>query len=95
MNIDEFQLGEQLRILAIQPGLRNINPVVNQIKKQLPKGTKLISAGRKNTDIVMSGLIRVKRKRGQIKDLIKKIDFMAHPTHQILVWQSMNPHLLR
>ena len=64
-----------MRILAISPGLRDINPVVNQIKKQLPEGTKIISAGRKNTDIVMSGLIRVRRKHGQIKDLIKEDRF--------------------
>ena len=75
MKINEIQLGEPLRILAMQPGLRNINLVTNQIKILLPEGTKLISAGRKNTDIVMSGLIRVKRKRGQIKDLIRRDRF--------------------
>ena len=64
-----------MRILAISPRLRDINPVVNQIKKQLPERTKIISAGRKNTDIVMSGLIRVRRKHGQIKDLIKEDRF--------------------
>ena len=64
-----------MRILAISPRLTDINPVVNQIKKQLPEGSKIISAGRKNTDIVMSGLIRVRRKHGQIKDLIKKDRF--------------------
>ena len=72
MKIDEIQPAQPLRILAVSPGLRDINPVVNQIKKQLPEGTKLISAGRKNTDIVMSGFIRVKRKHGQTKDLIKE-----------------------
>lgn len=75
MKIDKTQLGEPLRILAISPRLRDINPVVNQIKKLLPEGTKLISAGRKNTDIVLSGLIRVKRKHGEIKDLIKEDRF--------------------
>ena len=75
MKTDEIQSGEPLRILAIQLGLRNINPVFDLINKQLPEGTKIISAGRKNTDIVMSGLIRVKRKRGYIKDLIKKDRF--------------------
>lgn len=77
MKIDEIKPRYPLRILAMNPGLRNINPVVNQIKKQLPEGTKLISAGRKNTDIVMSGLIRVKRKHGYIKDLIKEDQFLG------------------
>lgn len=75
MKFEEIQPVEPLRILAISPGLRDINPVVNQIKKLLPEGTKIISAGRKNTDIVMSGLIRVKRKHGQTKDLIKEDRF--------------------
>ena len=77
MKIDEFQPGEPLRILVVSPRLRDINPVVNQIKKNLPEGTKVISAGRKNTDIVMSGLIRVRRKHGQVKDLIKEDRFSA------------------
>ena len=64
-----------MRILAISPGLMDISPVVNQLKNQLPEGTKIISAGRKNTDIVMSGLIRVKRKHGQMRDLIKEDRF--------------------
>lgn len=75
MKIDEIQPGEPLRILVVRPDLRNINPVINRIKKQLPEGTKLISAGRKNTDIVLSGLIRIKRKRGKIKNLIKENRF--------------------
>ena len=52
MKINEIQPEESLRILAVSPGLRDINPVVNQINNLLPEETKLISAGRKNTDIV-------------------------------------------
>ena len=68
----EDQLGDPLRILALRPNRSESNHLLNQIKKHLPAHSKLISAGNKNTDIVMSGLIRVKRKRGLIKKLIKE-----------------------
>ena len=75
MKIDEIQPGEPLRILALRPDRKESNKIISQIEKQLPKGSKIITAGNKNTDIVMSGLIRVKRKRGRIKDLIKENRF--------------------
>lgn len=75
MKIDENQLEEPLRILALRPNRKESNQIVNQIKKLLPEGSKLITAGNKNTDIVMSGLIRVKSKRGRIRNLIKEDQF--------------------
>ena len=66
-----IQLRDPIRILALRQNRKDSNHLLNQIKKQLPTGSKLISAGNKNTDIVMSGLIRVKRKRGRIKEMIK------------------------
>lgn len=75
MKNHETQSGEPLRILAIHPDRNSTNPVVKQIKKYLPEGTILISAGRRNTDFVMSGLTRVKRKHGPIKRLIKEDRF--------------------
>ena len=67
-----------MRILAIHPSRKNTKPLFNEIKKQLPKGSKLILAGNIYADIVMSGLIRVKRKRGLIKNLIMKDRFSGN-----------------
>ena len=75
MKNHENQSGEPLRIFALRPSRRKSNLIVNQIKKHLPKGSKLILAGNRNTDIVMSGLIRVKRKRGRMKSLLKNDRF--------------------
>ena len=68
----EFQPGKPLRILALRPNRKESNHLLNQVRKQLPADAKLYSAGNMNTDIVMSGLIRVKRKRGRIKEMLKE-----------------------
>ena len=75
MKIDEFQSEDSLRILAVRTNRNENNSVIKLIKKQLPENTKIISVGNKDTDIVMTGLIRIKRKRGRIKNLIKEDRF--------------------
>lgn len=75
MNIHKIQPSEPLRVLAIRTDRHQSNLVANQIRKQLPKDTKFILAGNKNTDIVMSGLLRVKRKRGRIENLVRNDRF--------------------
>ena len=58
---------EQLRILAFSTANKTLQAITAQLKLQLPKSTKLIVAGKKETDIVMSGLIRVKRRGKDVK----------------------------
>jgi len=79
MSVDEIQSDEPLRILAVRTNRKEGNSVINLIKQQLPENTKIISVGNKDTDIVMTGLIRVKRKRGRIKNLIKEDRFSGAP----------------
>lgn len=57
---------EQLHILVFSTANSTLQAITDELKSQLPNSAKLIVAGKKNTDIVLSGLIRVKR-RGNVK----------------------------
>ncbi len=58
---------EQLHILAFSTANQTLQAITAQLKMQLPKSARLIVAGKKGTDIVMSGLIRVKRRGKNVK----------------------------
>ena len=58
---------EKLRILAFSTANSTLQAITAELKSQLPSSAKLIVAGKKDTDIVMSGLIRVKRRGKNVK----------------------------
>ena len=58
---------EQLHILAFSTANSTLQAITAELKSQLPSSAKLTVAGKKDTDIVMSGLIRVKRRGKNVK----------------------------
>ena len=59
---------EQLHILVFSTANSTLQAIAAELKSQLPSSARLIVAGKKDTDIVMSGLIRVKRRGKNVKN---------------------------
>ena len=68
---------DALRVLVFSAGKGNPKRITEELEELLPKGSKLIVAGNKRTEFVMSGLIRMKKRRGKIAELQKHNEYSS------------------
>ena len=67
----ESQGNETLQILAVTTGIEAPHSIISNLRSKLPKSSRLIEVGKRNTDADMSGLFRMKCRRGEFKKFLK------------------------
>ena len=77
MSLCESINQDALRVLAFSAGKGAPKQITEELEKLLPKGSKLIVAGNKRTEFVMSGLIRMKKRRGKIVEWQKHNEYSS------------------
>ena len=84
MDYSNLKGEKSLRILATASGKEKQQLILNQLKRLLPEGSRLIVSGNKRAEYVLGGLSRMRKRKGVAEELLKNGKYFGHTSELII-----------
>ena len=79
----DYEKYKQQRILAVTYGRDKPKLISKKLRQMLPNGSEIILVGNKRTELILSGLVRIKKRKGKVKQLFEFGKYFNCSTEQI------------